>query len=198
MNNDTKMSSTSGVEMQRYVIAAVLVLVALFSGYRFLQARTANAAPAAVKTLSGKPAAFASACNMGGTANGGANGSGGSGATAAGGCACCSGSGAATAGGVTGPATEGVATVEGDVQKISVDLSKGYYDPNTIVLKAGVPAEITFGQSSGCTAQVQSQDLGFSEDLTSGPKTVRLPALAKGEYAFSCGMQMVFGKVVVR
>ncbi len=60
-----------------------------------------------------------------------------------------------------------------------------------------MPAEITFGQSSGCTAQVISQDLGFSEDLTSGPKTVKLAGLSAGEYEFSCGMQMVFGKVVV-
>jgi len=98
---------------------------------------------------------------------------------------------------VTGDLVEGTAAVDGNVQKIDVDLSQGYYNPNQIVLKAGVPAEITFGQSSGCTGQVMSQDLGFSEDLTAGPRTVKLPALEKGEYAFSCGMQMVFGKIVV-
>ena len=104
---------------------------------------------------------------------------------------------APTEGGVTGDKVVGTAQVAGDVQKISVDLSKGYYEPNQIVLKAGVPAEITFGQSSGCTAQVVSQDLGFSEDLTAGPRTVKLAALQPGEYGFSCGMQMVFGKIVV-
>ena len=41
----------------------------------------------------------------------------------------------------------GAATVEGGVQKISVDLSPGSYNPNIIQLKAGVPAEITFSQS---------------------------------------------------
>jgi hypothetical protein len=30
-----------------------------------------------------------------------------------------------------------------------------------------------------------SQDLNFFEDLTSGPKTVKLPALEKGEYSFT-------------
>ena len=60
-----------------------------------------------------------------------------------------------------------------------------------------MPAEITFGQSSGCTAQVVSTELGFSEDLTAGPKVVKLPALDKGTYAFTCGMRMVFGKIVV-
>lgn len=112
------------------------------------------------------------------------------------GCACCS-TGAATQGGVTGDRVEGTATLDGGVQTISVDLSKGYYQPNVIRLKAGVPTRITFGQSSGCTGQVISSDLGFSADLTAGPVTVELPALEAGEYSFSCGMQMVFGTIVV-
>ena len=92
-------------------------------------------------------------------------------------CAGCGGAGA--------PSTpiEGSATLEGNVQKMSVDLSAGSYNPNTIKLKAGVPAEITFGQSSGCTAEVLSKDLGFSEDLTNGPVTVKLGALEPGTYA---------------
>lgn len=112
------------------------------------------------------------------------------------GCACC-GSSAPTHNGVTGTVLEGVAKVSGDTQSISVDLSAGYYQPNVIKLKAGVPAEVTFGQASGCTGQVISKDLNFSEDLTAGPRTVKLPALKPGEYTFSCGMQMVFGKIVV-
>ena len=113
------------------------------------------------------------------------------------GCACC-GSSAPTEGGVTGDPVEGAAAVNGGTQAISVDLSKGYYEPNVIILKAGVPAEITFGQGSGCTGQVMSKDLNFFEDLTAGPKTVKLPALDAGEYSFSCGMEMVFGKIVVK
>ena len=117
-------------------------------------------------------------------------------ASGAAGCACC-GSTAPTAGGVTGDPVEGAAALSGNVQTISVDLSKGYYQPNVIKLAAGVPAEITFGQSSGCTGQVMSKDLNFFEDLTAGAKTVKLPALEKGDYGFSCGMEMVFGKIVV-
>jgi len=90
------------------------------------------------------------------------------------------------------------ATVTGGVQKISVDLSKGYYDPASIALKAGVPAEITFSRSSGCTGQVISEDLGFSQDLTTGAKTVKLPALKAGRYSFHCGMNMVFGTITVQ
>ncbi|MCX8007914.1 MAG: sulfite exporter TauE/SafE family protein [Coriobacteriia bacterium] len=107
-------------------------------------------------------------------------------------CACCGGGSAA------GPSITGTATVEAGVQRISVDASSGRYVPDVLVLKAGIPAEIAFSQASGCLAVVQIPDLGVSEDLTRGPVTVRLPALPPGEIGFSCGMSMVFGKIVVR
>jgi len=166
----------------RYAILAVLVAGAFFGAYQFAQAGNGRqVADAATAPANGAiPAADSSAGGTGGS-----------------GCACC-GSTAPTEGGVTGDLSEGAATVTGDVQTISVDLSKGYYEPNAITLKAGVPAEITFGQSTGCTGQVLSKDLNFFEDLTAGPKTVKLPALDAGEYAFSCGMEMVYGKIIVQ
>lgn len=161
----------------RLIIVGALVLGAFFGAYRFAIAR--SAAPA-----SGQLASFAQPATQAGGAGGA-------------GCACC-GSSAPTENGLTGALDEGTAAVEGDVQKIDVDLSQGFYSPNQIVLKAGVPAEITFGQGAGCTAQVMSNELGFFEDLSAGPKTVKLPALDAGEYPFYCGMQMVFGKIVVK
>lgn len=92
----------------------------------------------------------------------------------------------------------GVAITQGGVQRVSVDVSRGYYEPSVVTLAQGVPAEVTFSQSSGCTAQVMSNDLGFFEDLRDGAATVALPALSKGEYSFSCGMAMVFGTIVVQ
>ncbi|MFA5844636.1 MAG: cupredoxin domain-containing protein [Coriobacteriia bacterium] len=166
------------VQRGRWTVVAILAAAAFFGTYSYASAKTgaatASALPEAVAAL---PAATAD----------------GSGA-AAGGCGggCCGG------GAPAGAATTKTATIEGDVQRITVDLSKGYYDPTTIELKAGVPAEITFGQGGGCLAQVQSQDLGFFEDLSGGAKTVKLAALAPGTYAFSCGMQMVFGSIVVK
>lgn len=102
-----------------------------------------------------------------------------------------------SAGNVTGPEVVGTAKLVDGVQKISVDVSTTY-DPNVIQLKAGIPAELTFGQGQGCRGVVHSQELGFSEDLSSGPKTVKLKGLSSGTYGFSCGMDMVFGEVVVR
>jgi len=107
-------------------------------------------------------------------------------------CACCG-------DGANAEPIEGAAAVEGDVQRITVDTSKGYYDPNIITLSAGVPAEITFTQAGGCLAEVVSQDLGFYADLTGGEQTITLTAeqLQPGTYEFSCGMQMVFGTIIV-
>jgi len=109
-----------------------------------------------------------------------------------------SGSGPATANAasVGSGSSSGVAQTQGGVQKVSVDV--GFkYTPDVIRLKAGVPAEITFSQAQGCTAVVQSSELGFQEDLSSGPKTVKLGGLQPGTYGFACGMNMVRGQIVV-
>jgi hypothetical protein len=116
------------------------------------------------------------------------------GAGTRGGGGCC-GSGST---GVPAAPVEGVAQQTGGVQKVSVDLSTGNYVPNVIKLKAGVPVEITFGRSRGCTGYVQSSDLGFEADLTGGPQTVKLAGLQPGTYGFACGMNMVTGQIVVQ
>lgn len=167
--------------MVRMVLIGVLLVGVFFGAYKFASAKSGQASSVA------RGAAAAPA---------GATGAGASGTTAAPACACCGDSSTPAKNGVTGDAVEGTAKLSGGVQAISVDVAS-VYSPNVIKLKAGVPAEITFSQSSGCTAQVQSVDLGFAEDLSGGPKTVKLPALKAGTYAFSCGMNMVFGKIVV-
>lgn len=154
----------------RTIIIVFLAVAAFFGAYKFASAINSPASSGAA------PGSSAAAGLLGGAG----------GASAGGGC--CGGGGAPV---------EGAATVEGGVQKLTVDMSTGGYNPNVIKLKAGVPAEITFGQSGGCTAVVQSTDLGFSEDLTSGPKTVKLQALEAGTYNFACGMNMVTGQIVV-
>ena len=177
MTDETK---STGNDTLRWVMVIGLVVVAFFGAYRFASAG------------SGQPAGSGVSSPVNASkASGSGSGSAGSGAA----CACCGG-GAPTANGVTGAPVEGAAVLEGGVQKVSVDVTT-VYNPNSIKLKAGVPAEITFSQAQGCTQVVQSADLGFSEDLSAGPKTVKLKGLKPGTYAFSCGMQMVFGQIVV-
>lgn len=178
-----KMTAKSGM---RWIVVSGLAIAVFVGAYAYASTKNSAVNPSGSVAVSGTAVAGTGTA-VAGTASGGSP-------TPA--CACC-GSAAPTKDGVTGNAVPGAAQSDGSVQKISVDLSKGYYDPNVVTLKAGLPAEITFGQSSGCTGQVMSQQLGFFEDLTAGPRTVKLPALEKGTYSFSCGMQMVFGKIVV-
>ena len=104
------------------------------------------------------------------------------------GCACCDPGG--------GETVEGEAVVEGEVQKAFVDASSGFA-PNVVYASAGMPLELTFSEGYGCMAEVLFRDFGILEDLTRGGATISLPALAPGEYVFSCGMEMVFGTLVV-
>jgi len=197
MSTETTTTATK-LNPVRVIVIIALVLAAFFGAYKFAAALSApKAQPAAANAAAGAVAATGQTGQPGQAAAGqGAAGQGDPSAAGTPACACC-GTSQPTENGVSGTQTEGAAVVAGDVQTIDVDLSTGVYNPNVIKLKAGVPVEITFGQSSGCTGQVMSKELGFFEDLTQGPKTVKVPALEKGEYAFSCGMEMVFGKIVV-
>ena len=178
MNETTETNTGARRSGTRYIVILLLVLGAFFASYQFAQAGNGQKSAAGGALLAAAPASNGSSS---GAASGDAA------------CACC-GTGASAPASASEPKQ---AVVEGAVQKITVDVSKGYYDPSAIVLKAGVPAEITFSQSAGCTAVVESPALGFQEDLSTGPKTVTLPALQSGEYGFSCGMQMVFGTITV-
>ena len=171
---DTKVPAKSGNAV-RYAIIGAIIVAAFVGSYSLAVAKAGrvNVDQSAATTLATTPVVNGDLAADG---------------TAA--CACCGSAG-------SGEPIEGSATIEGDVQKIAIDLSTGSYNPNTIKLKAGVPTEITFGQGSGCTAEVLSKELGFFEDLTGGPVTVKLDALEPGTYGFSCGMEMVFGTIFV-
>lgn len=187
----TKTASAGASPALRWVLILAFALLAFFASYRFAIARNG--------VVTGAGAGSTAAASQGGCCGAKAPGAPkASGAATSSAAPVAGASGGCCGGGAGGPAVTKKAAVAGSVQKIKVDTSSGSYDPNTIELKAGVPAEITFTQSSGCLAQVQSQDLDFFEDLTAGPKTVKLGALKAGTYTFTCGMQMVSGTVVVK
>lgn len=208
--NDTATERTSN-DLLRWILIGGLVVAAFFGAYKFAAAMTAGvplgpavvqqqAAPAAgtqqqVTTTADNPVVAPTPSTGGAAAGqgGGAccgNGSGSSGA-------CCGGSGQPTANGVTGAPIEGTAKSDGDVQRITVRVVNGAYSPNVVRLKAGVPADITFAQSSGCTGVVQSADLDFTTDVSGGPQTIRIDDPQAGTYGFACGMNMTHGKIVV-
>ena len=188
MSSDT---TTRSNETMRWLVIAGLVVVAFFGAYRFASAVGGKPAVAAgsgssVAIQNGSVAPAPNSATTGGSGSAG------------GGCACCGGgSTQPTANGVSGPKVDGTAQVAGGVQAIAVKVTT-VCTPNVIHLKAGVPAEITFGSAQGCTAQVVSQQLGFSENLSAGPKLVKIADPQPGTYDFSCGMNMVHGKIVVQ
>lgn len=162
----------------KYLIVAAVVLLVFLAAYGFAASRSNAAANAPliggpVQPVSQSSAGLPAACSGGD-------------------CSSCSES--------TAPSTAPAAstTVAGNVQRISVDVSKGYFDPTTIQARAGIPLEISFGQGSGCMAEVVFPDFGVKQDLTRGGAVVKLPALTAGTYGFSCGMDMVFGELVVK
>jgi copper chaperone CopZ len=98
--------------------------------------------------------------------------------------------------GLIAPPREPVRAAVETVQRISVAVTDGY-DPEVILLSAGVPAEITFSEGHGCLAKVVFPDFGIEADLEHGGAVVHVPALEPGSYRFSCGMNMVHGELVV-
>ncbi|MFA5844635.1 MAG: cupredoxin domain-containing protein [Coriobacteriia bacterium] len=81
------------------------------------------------------------------------------------------------------------------VQRLTVRVTDGY-EPDRIIVAAGIPVELTFTEGHGCLGRVVFEGLGIEADLEQGGAVVSLPALEPGEYPFSCGMHMVHGTLV--
>lgn len=97
--------------------------------------------------------------------------------------------------GVVEPPRKPVRAEVATVQRVSVTVTDGY-DPDTIIVAAGVPVCIAFSEGHGCLGEVVFEGLGIQADLTHGGAIVDLPALEPGTYPFSCGMRMVHGRVI--
>ena len=81
------------------------------------------------------------------------------------------------------------------VQRVYVTVTDGY-DPDTIIVNAGVPAEIEFSEAHGCLGTVVFDGLDIETSLEDGGAVVKLPALEPGTYGFRCGMDMVHGTLI--
>lgn len=90
---------------------------------------------------------------------------------------------------------EPVRAVIETVQRIRVSVTDGY-EPDTILIDAGVPAEIEFSEGHGCLGKVVFDVLGIEADLENGGAVLRIPALEPGTYGFRCGMDMVHGTLI--
>lgn len=82
-----------------------------------------------------------------------------------------------------------------------ITVENGIYSPSRIKLPAGKPVDIRFIRKdpSPCAETVVIPDLQISDTLPLNKmKSVHLPALAAGEYAFHCQMQMYRGQITVQ
>ena len=102
---------------------------------------------------------------------------------------------------VAAGAETAVAVAESNpVQRASVSVTESGYEPASLSLKAGVPAEITFTRKTDqtCGTEVIFPDHKINTPLPlNKPTVVRLTPEA-GETQFTCGMDMLRGKVVAR
>ncbi len=95
-------------------------------------------------------------------------------------------------------AKKATVTAEG-VQEILVRV-EGSYQPDVIRVEAGRPVRLVFDRQEdvGCSDTVVFPDLGISQPLPAFAKTtVEFTPAEAGELAFSCGMNMYRGKLVV-
>ena len=97
-------------------------------------------------------------------------------------------------------AKEGVAAaVVSGFQEVDITV-KGGYDPDTIVVKAGLPVRLNFTrvESSMCSEMVVFDGIDRSETLPEGETVpIEFTPEAPGEIPFQCQMGMLRGKVVV-
>lgn len=72
------------------------------------------------------------------------------------------------------------------VQTVYIDASEGVFRPNQITVRAGQPVRVVFSRGRSCTAFVRFDSLDVNAVLDRDGVVVRLPALRRGVYSFSC------------
>jgi Cu+-exporting ATPase len=84
-------------------------------------------------------------------------------------------------------------------QEITVVVSGGY-SPDLIVARRGVPLRLVFDrrESSPCSDEIVLPDFGVRRALPPFAKTViEIVPERPGEFEFTCGMNMLHGKILV-
>lgn len=85
------------------------------------------------------------------------------------------------------------------VQEIKITV-KGGYSPDVIVVEQGRPVRLDFyrDDTASCSEQVIFGDFGIARDLPAYQTTpVEFTPEDPGEYNFTCGMNMLRGKLIV-
>ena len=87
------------------------------------------------------------------------------------------------------------------VQKFTVKITQQGFEPVSVTLRRGVQARITFLRTTEqtCAKEIVLRDFGIKRDLPlNQPVVVALTPKKKGEFSFTCGMNMMRGKLIVQ
>lgn len=96
------------------------------------------------------------------------------------------------------PKTENAATAPSEPIKITVSTS---YEPKSIAVKKNQPVKLEFYRKDdkNCGGEVVFPKLGIKRELAVGETvTVEFTPQESGEIAFTCGMDMMRGKILVQ
>jgi plastocyanin domain-containing protein len=88
----------------------------------------------------------------------------------------------------------------GGVQEVRITV-KGGYSPDVVVVKQGRPVRLDFyrDETASCSEQVVFGDFGIARDLPAFKTTsIELTPQQPGEFTWTCGMNMLRGKLVVQ
>jgi plastocyanin domain-containing protein len=85
------------------------------------------------------------------------------------------------------------------VQEIKITV-KGGYSPDVVVVRAGQPVRLDFyrDETASCSEEVVLGDFGIARKLPPFRTTpIEFTPAEPGEYTWTCGMNMMRGKLVV-
>jgi plastocyanin domain-containing protein len=98
-----------------------------------------------------------------------------------------------------GPKPRVSAQVADGVQEVKV-IVKGGYSPDIIVVKQGAPVKLDFyrDETASCSEEIVFGDFGIARHLPAfQTTTIEFTPEEPGEFTFTCGMNMMRGKLVV-
>ncbi|MEK7167732.1 MAG: cupredoxin domain-containing protein, partial [Patescibacteria group bacterium] len=89
---------------------------------------------------------------------------------------------------------------QGEFQEVRMELNYGQYIPSVLEVKVGIPVRwiIDVKHSTGCTNIIQIPKHRIRQRLKEGINTIEFTPQEKGRLDFSCGMQMVWGRFIVK
>ncbi len=85
------------------------------------------------------------------------------------------------------------------VQEVRV-IVKGGYSPDIIVVKQGAPVKLDFyrDETASCSEEIVFGDFGIARHLPAfQTTTIEFTPEKPGEFTFTCGMNMMRGKIIV-